>query len=331
MNKLLSYPLLIAAVVAFGSAASAFLGLGNEPPPMKAAWRMQITAIAQILPSIYDWYRSTEKCKILIREYLYLPLAAGFCLGLHFTLWTLSLNMTSMAHSLLFVCSGPVVLVLGTVAMMKKVRRSDAVGVTIGMGGMVLVSMDYAKSNSTWYGDLIALAACVCALVYLLIGKKALNTHKFPLWSYLIVVNAFASVFSLVLSGILYKDWRYFDWMNGEEAVYTIYLGLAPGFFGHTTINYLTKHLRPVIITAFVNLEPLFGSFIGWFMGYQGIPGYYTWLGGVVMIIGNLIITVFEAKGKPVKESTIDLEGNEEGKHATSLLINELVEAEPEL
>jgi len=32
-----------------------------------------------------------------------------------------------------------------------------------------------------------------------------------------------------------------------------------------------------------------------------------------------------------LKESTIDLEGKEEGKHATSLLINELIEAEPEL
>jgi hypothetical protein len=32
-----------------------------------------------------------------------------------------------------------------------------------------------------------------------------------------------------------------------------------------------------------------------------------------------------------VKESTIDLEGKEEAKHTTSLLINELVEAEPQL
>lgn len=328
MNRLLSYTLLLAAVLSFASAASAFLALGDVPPPLKPAWRVQITTLAQLLPCLYDWYKYPESCKLLIKSYIYLPISAGICFGLHFILWNISLNLTSVAHSLLFLCSDPVILVMGYLAAMKKVRRNDAIGVMIAMIGMVLVSFDYSRSNSTWYGDLISLAGCASAVVYLLIGKQALDTHKFPLWSYLILVNGSGSLFCLLISGVFYGNWDYFGWMTVEKAGYAIMLGLAPGFFGHTAINYLTKSLRPVIITTFINFEPIFGSFIGWFVGYQGIPGYFTWIGGFVMIIGNLVITLFE-DNKPKKEKSNELDIQILEKEAIS--INELLPSDTHL
>jgi hypothetical protein len=51
MNRLLSYLLLLSAVLAFASAASAFLALGDVPPILKPAWRVQITTIAQFFPA----------------------------------------------------------------------------------------------------------------------------------------------------------------------------------------------------------------------------------------------------------------------------------------
>ena len=211
---------------------------------------------------------------------------------------------------------------------MKKLRRNDAIGVMIAMIGMVLVSFDYSRSHSSWYGDLIALAGCASAVVYLLIGKQALDTHKFPLWSYLILVNGSGSLFSLLISGVFYGNWDYFGWMTAEKAGYAILLGLAPGFFGHTAINYLTKSLRPVLITTFINFEPIFGSFIGWFVGYQGIPGYLTWIGGLVMIVGNLVITLFEDnEAKKEKNNDLDIEILEK----KAMSINELVPSETNL
>jgi drug/metabolite transporter (DMT)-like permease len=116
--------------------------------------------------------------------------------------------------------------------------------------------------------------------------------------------------------------------MTAEKAGYAIMLGLAPGFFGHTAINYLTKSLRPVLITTFINFEPIFGSFIRWFVGYQGIPGYFTWIGGLVMIVGNLVITLFEDnEAKKEKNNDLDIEILE--KEAMS--INELVPSETNL
>lgn len=326
MDKLLSYLLLICAVFAMSTAASAFIALGSFPPPLKATWRLQITTFAQLFPYLYESYHLPKASKQVLVEYIYLPILAGLCYGTSFILWNISLNTTSMAHSLLFTCSEPVLIVVGSLLLLKKVSKADIIGVFLGLVGMIFISLDLSSSNSTWYGDLIALFTCGGVLVYILIGKRALGTLKLPFWSYVIIVNAVASMFCLIASGVLYSDWSFFGWMTADKAVYALLLGLGPGFFGQTTVNYLTKVLRPVVITAFMNFEPLIGSFIGWFVGFQGIPGYFTWIGGIIMVIGNFVITVFEAKEQEKKENLNDLEAQNTEEYFTSLLRNEEVE-----
>jgi drug/metabolite transporter (DMT)-like permease len=49
--------------------------------------------------------------------------ASGTCLALHFGLWVYSLENTSLTHSLLLVCSTPVLLALGTWALRKPISR----------------------------------------------------------------------------------------------------------------------------------------------------------------------------------------------------------------
>ena len=72
-----------------------------------------------------------------------------------------------------------------------------------------------------------------------------------------------------------------------------------------------------------MNFEPLIGSFIGWIAGYQEIPGYFTWIGGIVMIIGNLVITVFEAKEQEKQENLTDLEAQNTEEYSSPLLRGE--------
>ena len=329
MDKFLQYLLLISAVFVMSSAATAFKSLGSSPPPIKATWRLQITTLALLFPYLYESYYLPKSSKQLLAKNIYLPILAGLSYGISFIIWNISLNTTSIAHSLLFNLSQPVLLVVGYLVLLKKVSKTDIIGVFLGLVGMILISFDLSSSNSTWYGDIIALASCSGFLVYLLIGKRALGALKLPLWTYVIIVNATASLFCLIASGVIYSDWSYFGWMTADKAGYALLLGLGPGFFGQTSVNYLTRVLRPVVITAFMNFEPLIGSFIGWIVGYQGIPGYFTWIGGFIMIVGNLVITVFEAKGQEnqeKQENLTDLEAQNTEEYSTSLLGNEGVE-----
>ena len=328
MDKFLSYLLLILAVFAISTSSPAFISLGSSPPPLKAAWRLQITTLALLFPFLYEYYYLPKSSKQFLAKHIYLPILAGLCYGVSFIIFNISLNNTSLAHSFLFNLSQPVVLVFGYLLLCKKVSKTDITGVFLGFIGMILISLDLSSSNITWYGDIIALGSCSAFLVYILIGKRALGVLKLPLWTYVIIVNATASLFCLIASGVIYSDWSYFGWMTDDKVGYALLLGLGPGLFGQTSVSYLSKVLRPVVITAFMNFEPLIGSIMGWIVGFQGIPGYFTWIGGLIMIIGNLVIVVFEANGQEnqeKQENLTDLEAQNTEEYSISLLGNEEV------
>lgn len=63
-----------------------------------------------------------------------------------------------------------------------------------------------------------------------------------------------------------------------------LYLAVGPGLFGHTVLNYLLKHLSPLVVSIAVTLEPAVGSVIGWAWGLESPPGVSTWFGGVIML-----------------------------------------------
>jgi drug/metabolite transporter (DMT)-like permease len=52
-----------------------------------------------------------------------LLVGSGVCLALHFSFWVWSLDHTSLTHSLLFVCSTPVIIALGTLLLRKPITR----------------------------------------------------------------------------------------------------------------------------------------------------------------------------------------------------------------
>lgn len=117
-------------------------------------------------------------------------------------------------------------------------------------------------------------------------------------------VNAVACVTSYILAISVQKvdPSRIVGWLYTDQAIYVLYLGIVPGILGHTTFNYLMKTISPLLISAFVNFEPLIGSMIGWFAGYQNIPGILTWVGGGITIIGNTMITIAERRVEKIDE-----------------------------
>jgi len=80
--------------------------------------------------------------------------------------------------------------------------------------------------------------------------------------------------------------------------VYALYLGAGPGVGGHTLLNYLLKYLSPLTISTALLSEPLLGSVMGYFLGMQAIPGIYTWLGGIVLVLGLYMILLGEHKSQ---------------------------------
>jgi len=63
---------------------------------------------------------------------------------------------------------------------------------------------------------------------------------------------------------------------------------------GHTGINTILKWLPPIMVSSVLLLEPVIGAFIGWIFTGELILGMWTLIGGPLMIIGVLIITLEE-------------------------------------
>jgi drug/metabolite transporter (DMT)-like permease len=153
-------------------------------------------------------------------------------------------------------------------------------------------------------GDFVAMLAALAVVIYLQIGENLQKWDAIPIFPYLVVVNGIAAIMSYVYAVI----WNVGDasdvvaWLYHSYGVYTVYLGIVPGILGHAMFNYLLKIISPLIITIFMNLEPVIGSIIGWAFGFQAVPSYWTFVGGFLMIAGNMIVTIAEFKIKDQQE-----------------------------
>ena len=52
----------------------------------------------------------------------------------------------------------------------------------------------------------------------------------------------------------------------------------------------LFKVATPTTISFAVTLEPIIGTFIGWFLFDESIPGKWTWFGGFILITGIMLV-----------------------------------------
>lgn len=133
------------------------------------------------------------------KDYIWIILG-GLVIAGDFCLWAWSLQLTSMAHSLLFLCTPPVLLVPISFIMKEKVNKFEIIGVAIGVVGLVLIVLDTDGSNSTWYGDLMAFGAAICITLYMLIGRVMIKGKQYPLFAYLFSINFTGAIFSYIFA-----------------------------------------------------------------------------------------------------------------------------------
>ena len=244
---------------------------------------------------------------------------AGFFIGAHYSLWNLSLELTSVAHSLLFLCSTPLIMITYSLLIGDKVKVLALIGIATGFTGMIIICFQGKNSEgSTWYGDLIALAGAFTTWFHYSIVESMMN--KKPM-AFLSVVYFVASAFCLVASIIhhifisgfagFHQITETFAYFYNFEGIYVAYLGIFVGFFGNGCFYYMLNHTNVLLVAIVINFEPLTGTIFAWFTGYQSEPSLLTWIGGSILFIGNLIATIsgklktHEESKKITRESVI--------------------------
>jgi drug/metabolite transporter (DMT)-like permease len=298
-----AWPMLFVALFAVSSAGTILQSMEEIPPFLRASWRMQGTSIILFPLFIFQIIKSKEY--ELCQKDIKLIFASSFFLALHFGSWVWSLDHTSLVHSLLFVTSHPIIIVLLMPLMGNPVNKSYLIGAFLGVFGAIITLGDINKGGEvTLIGDFAAFIGALTVVGYMFIGRFLRSKRHVPIFLYAFPVTLGAGIwlalFSLIFEPINISDtvpeYELFGWIDSAWLVWVAYLSVGPGLAGHTGINTVLKWFPPIIISVILLFEPVIGSFIGWVFTDELTLGYWTLLGGPIMLIGAFIVTIEENK-----------------------------------
>jgi drug/metabolite transporter (DMT)-like permease len=276
----------------------------DTPPVLRASWRLWATSIV-LLPGFIGQLRCVEKEAYNLRTASLISLS-GFALAIHFAAWTWSLDHTSLAHSLLFVTSHPIVIVSAMLVMERKVDFLLITGASLGFMGAGLALLDASDSGSVTYaGDAAAFLGAVAGAAYLAVGRILRSGSKIPLFIYAFPVTTVSAIILTLLSASIESpapaiDSHPLGWIGSEYLLTVVALAFGAGLLGHTGLNAALRWLPPIIISVGLLFEPILGSVIGLLVLGTIEVGLWTVLGGIMMIAGAVILTFWlESRTEP--------------------------------
>ena len=297
--------LLVAAVFGVSSAGALFQHVDTVPPLLRASWRLQLTSLV-LLPLFLYQYRSIESVvaeQFKTRRTWLLLVASGVALAAHFGAWVASLDQTTLTHSLLFVTAHPLVIVVGmmilapTIASVRPPLRNETLGAFICFVGASITLLDTGSTQgdqtATIFGDALAFGGAVFVVGYIVVGR-ILRTWL-PIFLYAFPVTLIAALLLLPFSWMIdprFATFGVFGWTEADYFIWFLLLALAAGLLGHTGLNTCLRYISPLIVSVAVTLEPVLGSIIGWVFFDAGVPGRWTWLGGLVLMAGLMTVVI---------------------------------------
>ena len=292
-----AWVILFLSLLAVSSAGAVFQLIDGVAPLTKAAWRLQATTMVLLPGFIWQYRRADADLRRRCVESAGLLTASGVFLAIHFGTWLISLEHTTLTHSLLFVTAHPLVIIVGLWLLRRPASNRQTLGAVIGFAGAATTLIGGAgEEGVSIFGDLMAFVGAVSIVGYLAAGRSVRGWM--PLFLYALPVTLIGTVI-LTLWAMLQEGANLsldemggsLGWMSAAWILYVGYLALGPGLFGHTGINAILRWIPPLVISMTLIMEPVIGSVIGWFLETDVIPGHWTWLGGAMMVFGTIIVT----------------------------------------
>lgn len=287
----LVWGLLAAGVIGVSSAGAILSHVDSVPPLMRASWRLQITVL-MLLPFAIWQYRQmeiTEKKKLTEKKTVLILAGSGIALAAHFGTWVTSLDHTSLAHSLLFVTSHPIIIVIGTAIFVRKPHSLETAGALVGLVGAGITLLDAKDSGDvTLWGDFLAFAGAITVVGYIVAGR--ILREWMPVFVYAVPVTLLGGILLIPFSILMGESTSAIGWIDSDLLGWFILLAFLAGIVGHTGLNACLRWLRPLTVSFAVTLEPIIGAFIGWFFFDEDIPQKWTWLGGLILIFGIMLV-----------------------------------------
>ena len=271
------------------SAAAIFIRLAEAPALAVAVWRNALGALV-LLPVALYWREAFPRGRALR-----IGVASGVALGAHFGFWISSLDYTSVAASVVLVCTQPIfVAILAYLLFGERTSPLSFFGILVALAGTAVIASDGSVGSATFFGNTLAVIGAVAVAAYVLIGRS-LRTTGVGVLPYSIVV--YASAAATLVPAALYGGvplWGY----SGETWFWLWVVTLGPQILGHTVLNWTLRYVEASIISGTILAEPVVSALLAWLILSER-PGLATLLGGAVVLAGLfLLLRGYHAPGE---------------------------------
>ncbi|MGE7954565.1 DMT family transporter [Lysinibacillus xylanilyticus] len=271
------------------SLSAILVKLANAEAGVIAFYRMLFSVL--IMAPLFFWKYTNEVKQLRIRDWLFSSIA-GIFLAFHFILWFESLNYTSVASSTVLVTLQPLFAFVGTYFFFKEeINVKTIIAGVIAIIGSVLISWgDFKVSGTAFYGDMLALIACVLVTAYFLFGqdvRKRLSLMTYTMIVY--VVSTITLLIYVLIKGESFGPYSIMDW------ICFILLAIVPNLFGHTLFNWSIKYVSTNVVSIAILFEPIGAAILALVVFKEYLIATQI-IGGLIVIVGILLFIVDEKK-----------------------------------
>ena len=221
---------------------------------------------------------------------------AGLALGIHFSAWLASLELTSVAASVTLVSTAPI-FIAGALAIGGRGpgrRTWSAIGLAV-LGTLVIAGGDALGGwgdGSALLGDGLALVGAATMAVYLLIGDRLRATLSTPTYAGpTYAVAAATTLCAAMVAGIDLSGYDRTTWLAIGGMI------VGPQLAGHTAFNHLLGRLGSVTVSLSLLAEPIGAAVLVWLF-FAEIPPLGAVL-GAPLVIGAVALHLLSGPRRP--------------------------------
>ncbi|MES2179204.1 MAG: DMT family transporter [Gemmatimonadota bacterium] len=285
-------PYVLAAALLGISMSGPLVRLSHAHPLAIATWRLgfSLVVIAAMLVLTGEWRALLR----LTRVEVGIAAGAGVMLAFHFWSWNASVQLTSVAASVMLVNMQPVVVaVLSAVWLHERPTSRQWAGIVVGiLGAIIVASPDLLHAQGVTaahpraiLGDILALVGAVTAAIYYVAGRRLRTT--LGLWPYVALVYG---VCLLSLIALVWLNDAPLAPQPPRELGIFVALALGPMLLGHTGLNWALKYSPAYVVNVTLLGEPIGATLIAALLpGIREVPGPATFVGGAVVLAGILM------------------------------------------
>ena len=271
--------------------------LSDAHPIAIAIWRLVFSLGIIAIPLVA--HGSWRQWRTLDAGSYAIAICGGVLLAMHFWSWNTSVEMTTIAASVVLVNVQPlIVATLSVVWLREAPSRQQWIGIAIAMAGAIVVVLpDLVQSGGlslrgrAAVGDALAAVGAITAAGYYVIGRRLRGGREgggaLDLWAYVALVYGSCLIVLLVIAGII--GVRIAPYPRREFEIFAL-LALGPMLFGHTGMNWALRYARAYQVNIVLLGEPIGATLLAALLpGIRERPTMYTVLGGALVLSGILL------------------------------------------